>query len=52
MKTASWVLREKATGKVVMETFNPRLVAKLNTEKYEAIPIHLYLASLNHAVSK
>ncbi len=47
MKTASWVLREKATGRVIAETFSPKVVAALNTEKYEAVPIHAYLASLN-----
>jgi predicted RNA methylase len=43
----SWVLREKATGKVVMETFDRKKVEALNTEKYEAVPIGEYLASLN-----
>ena len=32
-----------------METFNPKLVAKLNTERYRAVPIGEYLASLNKA---
>lgn len=47
MKTASWVVREKATGRVIMETFNARVVKALNTAKYEAVPILDYLQSLN-----
>jgi hypothetical protein len=45
--SASWVFVERATGKAVMETFNPKLVAKLNTEKYRAVPIGEYLAGFN-----
>ena len=47
MKTASWVIREKDTHKVVCETFSAKLVAALNTDKYEAVPILEYLVSLN-----
>lgn len=47
MKTASWVIREKATGRVLFETFNKKLAAKINTAKYEAVPILEYLQSLN-----
>lgn len=47
MKTASWVIRNKATGEVILETFDPRKVAALNTAKYEAVPIREYLESLN-----
>lgn len=45
--TTSWVIREKATGKVICEIFDPRAVAALNTAKYEAVPILEYLVSLN-----
>jgi len=45
--TASWVIRNKATGEVVMETFDRKKVDALNTEKYEAVPIGKYLAGLN-----
>lgn len=47
MKTASWIIREKATGAVVMETFNEKVIEKINAEKYEAVPILEYLASIN-----
>lgn len=52
MKTASWVIREKATGRVIMETFEPRKVAALNTAKYEAVPILAYLQYLAAQVAK
>lgn len=47
MKTASWVIKNKATGAIIAETFDPKIVAALNTAKYEAVPIHKHLASLN-----
>jgi hypothetical protein len=51
-KGNSWVLREKATGKVVMETYDPKKVAALNTEKYEAVPIGEYLAGANRKIKE
>lgn len=47
MKTASWVIVDNATGKAVLETFNEKLLVKVNIEKYRAIPILEYLVSLN-----
>lgn len=46
-RTASWVIRDKATGKPVMETFDPSVVEKVNTAKYEAVPIGQYLGEIN-----
>lgn len=46
-RDASWVIRRKATGEVVLETFSPKLVAALNTARYEAVPILDYLVALN-----
>lgn len=46
----SWVIREKANKAVVFETWSPKLVAALNTDKYEAVPIQQYLGSLNRAI--
>jgi hypothetical protein len=43
----SWIIRNKATGEVLMETFSARLVAAINTTKYEAVPIRDYLAEIN-----
>lgn len=47
--SASWVVREKASGRVLFETFDARKVDLLNTAKYEAVPIEKHLASLNVA---
>lgn len=52
MITASWVIRERETGRVICETFNKRIVAALNTARYEAVPILEYLASFNRAEEK
>jgi len=48
-RTASWVIREKESGRVICETFEQRCVDALNTQKYEAVPILAYLQSLNRA---
>ncbi len=50
MKSASWVIRVKATKKVVMETYDPKKVAALNTTKYEAVPILDYLHEINASI--
>ena len=47
METASWIIREKATGKIVMETFSAEVIGKINADKYEAVPVLEHLASLN-----
>lgn len=47
--TASWVIREKATGRVIVETFSRKTAEAINTAKYEAVPIRAYLASINGA---
>lgn len=49
--TASWILREKESKKVIMETFDARKVAALNTAKYEAVPILDYLQELNARIA-
>ncbi len=46
-KSSSWVIRNKDTGEVLFETFNPAIPEKLNTAKYEAVPIRDYLVGLN-----
>lgn len=43
----SWVVREKATRRVLFETFSKRIVAALNTDRYEAVPILTYLGEIN-----
>lgn len=43
---ASWVIRHKATKRVVCETWDPVRIRHL-TEAYEAVPIADYLAEIN-----
>jgi hypothetical protein len=50
--TASWVIRDKATGEAVLETFDRRKVEALNTAKYEAVPVQQHLAQLNAQIQK
>lgn len=50
MRTQSWVVREKDSGKVLFETFDKRKVDALNTKRYEAVPILEHLASLNSQI--
>jgi hypothetical protein len=50
MRTASWVIREKSTKIVIMETFDKDKLAALNTDKYEAVPILEYLCDLNRRI--
>lgn len=46
-RTASWVVKDRATGEVIMETFDRNAVAALRTDRFEAVPIEDHLASLN-----
>ena len=48
--STSWVIRHRESGRVIAETFERKTVDALNTEKYEAVPILTYLASLNAAI--
>lgn len=47
---ASFVIVELGTGRVICETFNHEAVARLNTDRYEAVPIGEYLAGINKAI--
>jgi hypothetical protein len=46
-RTASWVIVETATQRVICETFSAKVVAALNTKRYSAVPIGEWLGSLN-----
>lgn len=50
--TTSWVIREKATGAVIAETFQRRIAEAINAEKYEAVPILEHLAGINRAARR
>jgi predicted nucleotidyltransferase len=46
-RDSSWVIKNKETGEVIMETFDRKKVDALNTDKYEAVPIAAHLAGIN-----
>jgi len=46
-RLTSWMIIERATRKVICETFKPVVVSSINISKYEAVPILQYLQSLN-----
>ncbi|CAH0444296.1 hypothetical protein LMG10661_00775 [Ralstonia syzygii subsp. syzygii] len=46
-RTASWIIREKASKGVLFETFDNLVVERLNTSKYEAVPVLQYLQEFN-----
>ncbi len=50
-KPASWVIKEKVSGRIILETFDERKVAALNRERYLAAPILDHLAGLNAEIS-
>lgn len=48
LKTYSWVIVEKESGKAILETFNESITSKVNLSKYNVMPILQYLQSLNY----
>lgn len=52
MKARSWVITERLTGAVIVETFDEKKVAALNTAKYKATPILEHLQALNDSIKQ
>jgi hypothetical protein len=50
MKTASWIIVNKATRQSVFETFNENTAKAVNTRIYEAVPALQYLQELNAGI--
>jgi len=50
MLTNSWIITEKATGKVIWETWNPKIAKLINRDKYRVQTAHEYLVELNARV--
>lgn len=44
----SWVIRDRATGSAVLETWCRGVAAAVNRDRYEVLTAHEHLASLNH----
>lgn len=47
MRTASWVVVDRATDKAILETFSPTMAAAINTNAYEVLPILDWLQRVN-----
>jgi len=47
LKTASWVIVNKATNTAVFETFNENTSKAINQRLYKAVPILEWLQGLN-----
>jgi hypothetical protein len=55
MKTASWIIVNKATRQAVFETFNENTAKAVNTHLYEALPALpalQYLQQLNRSIKE
>jgi hypothetical protein len=50
MRTASWVIVDKVSGKAIFETFSQHIAEKINQEKYLALPALTYLQNLNKSI--
>ena len=51
MKTASWIIVNRATGAAVFETFNENTAKAINEKLYRAVPALEYLQQLNKALT-
>lgn len=47
----SWIIVEIETGKAVLETWNRKIAAAINADKYRAVPALEYLAGLNKKIA-
>lgn len=47
LKTASWVICDRVTGRAVLETFSARVAQAIRRDRYEVLPILAYLQRLN-----
>lgn len=50
MRTASWVIVNKATGVAVFETYSENTAKAVNDKLYKAVPILEYLQEFNRRV--
>lgn len=46
----SWIIINKQTGTAICELFNPVNVARINVDKYKAVPVLEYLYKLNNDI--
>lgn len=46
----SWIIINKQTGTAICELFHPANVARINADKYQAVPVLEYLYKLNNDI--
>jgi hypothetical protein len=52
MKTASWIIINKATREAVFETFEQSTADAVNRDKFEVLPALEYLQQLNRSIKE
>lgn len=52
MLTNSWIIVSRDTGKAVHETYNERVAAAINTDKYKVMTSYAYLVQFNQSVKR
>jgi len=52
MKSNSWIIVSKQSGKALFETWDARLVRCINTKFYEALTSYDYLTRLNQQIKE
>jgi hypothetical protein len=52
MKTASWIVIDKATGEAVLETFEQSTADAINRDKFDVLPALQYLQQLNRNIKE
>jgi hypothetical protein len=48
----SWTIVSRETGKAVLETWQPSVVAKVNTDKYEVLTTYDWLVRVNQFLAQ
>lgn len=51
MKSNSWIVSNKETGKAVLETYNKAIVDKINVDKYRVETAYDYLCRINREIA-
>lgn len=50
MPTNSWIISRKTDGVGVLETYNPRMLDKINRDAYNVETAHEYLCRVNREI--
>lgn len=50
MKSNSWIVSSKETGKAVLESYNPKIVTAINVDKYQVETAYDYLCRVSREI--